>query len=402
MKKSTIAIPVALALLSFGVSTQTMALEVEDVVVPVATGQDSTAVGVNDTLNDNEVANDEVKGGAAANDQSIALNDNKIEVEDIGNDKSVNIDKDTDIDIDKSVEADADVDVDGDYNAVTTIGDATVDKSIHVKVKDVNINTLKSDVKGEVEDNYLSFGKDLEQKSYGNSAEAENSSYSSNKSYQEAEVEQYNKSYQKLEQEQSQDSDQEIKQFQANKEAALNASLQAEKSDQDNDATGVNVPVGVNVSENEQSATPSAETDQEQEALTLQANKSDDPANKAIGENESEQDADAKVGSKQGDQKNIALAGEKSDQDQDQDAANKSDQDNKAKVANKADLENTTTQVAVADAGKYVSIQKQTVYLSTGDNSMSGFSMNGVNAVAQNSGVQSFNQITQNVQLNLN
>jgi hypothetical protein len=41
------------------------------------------------------------------------------------------------------------------------------------------------------------------------------------------------------------------------------------------------------------------------------------------------------------------------------------------------------------------------VSLTTGSNNMDNFSMNGVNAVAQNTGVQSFNQIAQNVQVNL-
>jgi hypothetical protein len=340
MKKSTIAIPVALALLSFGVSTQTMALEVEDNVVPVAV-DNSTAVGVDDTLNGNKVLNDEVKGDAAANDESIALNDNKIEL------------KKTDIDTDIDVDSEAEVEH-GDYNAVAGIGDATVDKSIKINVKDVNIATIKSDVKGEVKDVELTLGKDLEQKSYGNVAESGNASYQKN------------------------DSDQYAKSSQTNKEFAVNASLQAEKTKQDNDAVGVNVPVGVNVNENgDQSATPSGNVDQDQDALALQGNKSDDPANKADNDNKADQDADAKVKSDQGKQANSA------------------------KVANDADLANTTTQTALADAGTYTSTQSQTVSLTTGSNSMSNMSVNGVNAIAQNSGVQSFIQQTQNVQANV-
>ncbi len=327
MKKIAIAVPVAIALLTFGISAKSMANPanstdgggVDDQIAAVAKG----SLAVKDTLNNNDV-----------------------DVKDVANDKSK--------------EGDAEVE-NGDYDAAANFGgEATVDKSI--KIKDIRIAVIKSDVKGQVKDNHLSFGKDLEQKSYGNSAEAENHSHQSSKNYQEAQAEQSNKSYQKLEQEQElksyqkvdqdqkQKSEQKIKQFQSNKEAAVSK----------------------------------AKADQE---------------------------AEAKLKAKQGGQKNAALAGEKSKQDQDaknksdQDAkakaANKSDQDNKAKVANKADLANTNTQTALADAGSYSSTQSQSVYLSTGNNTMNNFSANGVNAIAQNTGVQSFIQQTQNVQANI-
>jgi hypothetical protein len=339
MKKSTIAIPVALALLSFGVATQSMA-NPTNTSTGAADDQIAAVVGVAD---DN--GNNATEGAIAVKD---TLNNNKVDVKDVANTDTKTIT------VDKSKAADADVDLDdSDYNAVATLGDATVDKSIHIKVKDVNIATLKSDVKGEVKDVKLSVGSGVEQKSIGNAAEAVNASAQKN------------------------DADQYAKSSQSNKQIAVNASLQLEKSKQDADAVGVNVPVGVNVNGNDdQSATSGVSTDQDQGAAALQANKSKDPANKADVDNKADQDADAKV---------------KSDQDQ----------ANKAKVANDADLANTTTQTALADAGTYTSTQSQTVSLTTGSNSMDNMSVNGVNAIAQNSGVQSFIQQTQNVQANV-
>jgi len=397
MKKSTIAVPVAIALLSFGVSTQSMALEIEDVVVPVATGQDSTAVGVNDTLNDNKL-----------------LSDN--ELKDVGNEEEASVD-------------------DGKFNAVANNGskaEVELDKSVNIKIKDIKVNVLTSNMEGKVSDNKVgAFDNDQKVIAIGNKAEAENEAKQEVKVDQEAKSFQINKSYQKIDQDQDLDADQEIKQYttqksdkdikqyQSNKEAALNASLQAQKSDQDNDAVGVNVPVGVNVNEadGDDTATSGAaggDADANDAALALQANKSDDPTNKADQDNKAKQDQDADLKNKQGDQKNVALIAEKSKQDQDVEAENgdidqkakakaenDSDQDNKSFQANTALTKAELAQLSKADASVNTA-QVNISVIKTGDNTLSGMTNAvGIMPVAQNTGVNSLIQQSVNVQANI-
>lgn len=168
MKKYTVlAVPVAIALLTFCLAGKSMAF---DAVVPIA-DDDSTAVGVNDTLNGNDL----VKGKAAANDQSIAasdiLNDNTVTVSDIANDKSKKFEQE--------------FEQEGAYNAQTGIGDATVDKSIKVSVKDIRIAVATSTLTGTVSHNPIIFGNGTEMETGGNhGGSAINASLQANKASQ--------------------------------------------------------------------------------------------------------------------------------------------------------------------------------------------------------------------------
>lgn len=378
MKKHLVAVPVVIALLTFGVSGKSMAL---DVVVPVAV-DNSTAVGVNDTLNDNTLLNDTVEGNAAANDQSIAtsdsLNGNNVAAADsIAVKDSLNNNTLSDIANDKSTDQKAKAeegsaatnngnalavnlkaDADGKSNAASVIGDATssnngdaeafgahnavanngstVNLDDSINISDIRVAVATSILDGEVSHNEISFGNGTEMKAYGNDGGSA-----------------VNLSSQK------------------NKATGLNGALQANGTDQDNGALQGNGALQANAAlQGGQAAT----ADNNRDDVDAEANGSDN----ALGENKSGQ-------------ANLALG------------ANKAKSENEAFGANLASEANTADQAADATTGDYSVAQTASYSLATGANNLAGsITASGINSIAMNTGINALFQQSVNVQATVN
>ncbi|MEA5113168.1 MAG: hypothetical protein VB050_04000 [Geobacteraceae bacterium] len=314
MKKYTVlAVPVAIALLTFCLAGKSMAF---DAVVPIA-DDGSTAVGVNDTLNGNKVLNDDVSGKTAANDQSIAASDilNGNTVSDIANDKSKNFDQE----VEQSK---------GDYNAVAGIGNATVDKSITVKIEDIRVAVATSTLSGAVSGNKVIFGNGLEMEAKGNRGGS-----------------------------------------------AINASLQANKASQKNGALGANGALQGNGALQASGALQGNGASQDRDATATSQNESFGSA-KATG-------LDAAYGKNESEAANLALGANKAE------GENKAYGENSAKQANASfQAANATTgdYTATQDQVVYLATGANNLAGGITANGINSISMNsGINALFQQS-----------------
>jgi hypothetical protein len=247
MKKYTVAIPVAIALLTFGVYGKAMALDV-----------------------DVEAAAALAAGNANAANDGDATQINKTDV-DV---KKTDIDvRKTDIDVKKDIDITRvskdldhqDVDIDGAYNAVAGIGDASVDKSVHIGAIKVAVQNSRLD--GEVSGNRISFGNGLEMKAIGN--EGGNVRNNSDTDMRNKQV---NAS------------------LQANGALQGNGALQASGALQGNDADLDRIPVSaLGGDEAEANGSDKAVGKNDSDAKNLAAG-----LNKAKGENDADQDGNAR------------------------------------------------------------------------------------------------------------
>lgn len=377
MQKCTkLVVPVAIALLAFGLAGKSMAETNltgpagDQVVVPVGVADDNAnlandqAIAAKDNLNNNTVtlddvgntttvtrtdasvrtatitktdasqtlvAKDNLNGNNVAVDDAIAIKDalNGNTLSDIGNDKSIRAEADDGSAATLTGNAvSGDADADGARSAAANNGGtATVNNSINIS--NLRIAVATSVVSGEVSNNNIAVGNGLEMEAEGNASGP-----------------------------------------------AINASYQR------NGNLGVNVAAGVNDAAGTNTAGPQANgpiagtnTTAQTQAVTAGAD-----ARRFLAGNGSESENEAL-------QANASLGFNSSEADADADSITAADQDN------------ALNQTASTTTGDYTATQAQTVYLATGDNILSGtMTANGINSIAMNSGINALFQQSVNVQ----